>query len=455
MSMNCIRKKGFVTLVFLMLITPAFLTNVKSNQVSNMDNRMLSDFPNLIEDDFTLEMENYLKDRVGLRTQLITLYQEVTNIVFHVLSHPSYMYGADNQIYTAWDLTNYQHLDTYNYPSVFGEYVQSMQRATELMGIDFYFVMPPSKETIYYEDYPKGYNVDSRPSRTECIRKILTTDDVSYIDLYDIFMKKRDDIILFNKKYDAGHYNADGMLLTCRSIYERIKLDYMLPEWNEQYYSRKMIIQKYLQNSYFIINDLIPHFETGFDICNDESELLEVIDTVPFCYRYINRENEGGLKLMVFGDSFSDVDGGVENYLWPYFSEITRIHNNNTEDYLFYLSAFKPDIVVYEVTERKMQQGIFEINHLMDKKFYTFNTSGWLHVNNDSICVLNQEKYIGVNREIYNIIKISCECVPENMAVFVNGEPYIAKKEEDGVFLLCINSDEIDMDDISYYQLYN
>ena len=458
--MNAMRKKVFVMLVFLLLLIPGLNTNINTNQVSTMDNRMLSEFPEAVDAGFITKMENYLKDRVGFRTQLITFYQESTNIFFHVLAHPSYMYGNDGQIYTGWDLINYQHMETGDYPEVFGEYMKSMQVATESTGAFFYFMMPPSKETIYYEDYPKGYNVDDNPSRTELIRDSLNSKEVRYIDLNNVFMKNRDRVKLYNKEYDAGHYNADGMRLACKSLYERIKADNpeMMSDWKECYYSREMINQKYLQNSYFVINELVPHFATRLECCDDDSELFKSLDTLPFCNRYINKNNIGGLKLMVFGDSFSDVDGGIENYLWPYFSEITRVHNNNTDHYLFYLTSFQPDIVVYEAAERTMQKGIFEVNHLKEEKFYTFDCgqdlSDWVKVSDDSIDVLNRT-ITGINGKEYKLMMISNANQPKIMAMNQNGKSYIAKKIDDGSFLFFVSADDFKGSDEEYYQINN
>ena len=78
---------------------------------SELDNKKLAEFPKIGQEDFNDRVEEYVEDRVGFRTPAITVYQYLCDRLFHILVHPEYMYGTDDEIYSPADLTTYQNLD--------------------------------------------------------------------------------------------------------------------------------------------------------------------------------------------------------------------------------------------------------------------------------------------------------------------------------------------------------
>lgn len=454
-----IKKKIFVIIIIIIITLPMLLTNFGKNQASDMDNRMLAEMPQKLELESIPLIEEYLKDRVGFRTFLITLYQETCACLFHVLPHPSYEYGNNEEIYSVWDLDNYQHLDVGTYPEEFGNYIKNMQEVTMLMGADFYYMMPPSKESVYFEDYVRGYNIDwSRPSRTELIEKEISKNKINYINVLSSFLENKNNTRLYNRKYDAGHYNANGMKDTCYLLYNRIRLDNpSLSQWDESYYTSSNVNQKYLMNSYFVINEMVPHYETNMENCKNDSDLLKMLGAKNSYYRHINNDNEEGVKLLIVGDSFSGVDGGMENYLSPYFYQINRIHTDNIADYLYYVSSLKPDVVLLEITERMMGEKNITIEQFHRNKYEVLESIddnvGISRIDKGKLKIKGHDSFESVDGAIYDFVKVSLEDDSPNELIAVsNGHEYVAKKGEN-YWIFCFRQDDSLAEEPQYYSV--
>jgi hypothetical protein len=454
-----VRKKLFIAVFYIVITIPMLFTDLKPNQVSDMDNRMLAEFPQELNGGIFTSFEKYLSDRVGFRTWWITFYQESCAAFFHVLAHPSYDYGQNNQIYTTLDLEEYQHLDSGEYPDVFSDYVLNMQEAVNSLGIDFYFIMPPSKESIYYEDYMPGFNVDTaRSSRTEFLEWAFAEKNIPYIDIKTSFMEVRNDIRLYNLKYDAGHYNPYGMKLACEILYKRLREKHPdLAEWNDEYYVESKVVRKYLMNSYFVINETVPHYDCLADNIVEEGNFLNELGATGFYHRVINKDNEGGEKILIIGDSFSDVDGGMEVYYSPYFYEIDRIHTDNIEDCLYYITTLNPDIVIFEATERTMGKAQYDIDRLKSKNYYTM---GFLdedvelsEISAENIEILGEEVVNSMDGSAFlktNVTTENSEML--YMVALANRHEYIAKSDEDS-FIFSFNCDDVRVGTIKYYAI--
>ena len=98
-------KKKLTNLIFIFafmacLIIPAVFIKTKEMQISNIDNKLLTEWPGL---DFTLSnkdiVEAYVDDRIGFRENAIEAYTELNDKLFHVMVHPLFMYGKDGHIF--------------------------------------------------------------------------------------------------------------------------------------------------------------------------------------------------------------------------------------------------------------------------------------------------------------------------------------------------------------------
>ena len=154
--------KIYIILFFTILVLPMFFTNIEPGVSSDMDNKILAEFPKLTEDSFNSDLERYVEDRVGFRSAAITMYQYMCSGLFHVLVHPAFTYGKDEEIYSLVDMTTYQNLDVSDeYINCISKYLADLSGFCKMNDSELFFFLCPNKESVYFEDFPKEYNIKS------------------------------------------------------------------------------------------------------------------------------------------------------------------------------------------------------------------------------------------------------------------------------------------------------
>lgn len=102
-----------VVLFLVILIIPIITFNWEENTVSEIDNRKLTNNPfgdnyeSSGQEDLTKGIENYVQDRIGLRSQMISAYTLMYDKVFGEMVHPSYTYGKDGYVFSKVTYTEF------------------------------------------------------------------------------------------------------------------------------------------------------------------------------------------------------------------------------------------------------------------------------------------------------------------------------------------------------------
>ena len=375
--MKKISKILFLAVSTIFLAVPMLTTNLKPNQVSFFDNRNLREFPALqIYDGFRSGIEGYVSDRVGFRTEMITLYQRFCDTVFHKLVHPSYVYGKDGYIMSPWDLTTYQHLDAdTEYIENYTDYLESLNQFCHDMDAEFLFFLCPNKETIYPEYFPDGYNVKDQPNRSELIIQQLEKKGVPYLSPKDLFLKLKSEHQLYNVKYDAGHWNATGTFYGQQQIIHYLNEDF--PEMGELQWDEFEVTQTRVQSlpmSYFAIDEMVPTHTLIYTDAVRDLEIFNQIELiVPNHYRFYYKNEtalrNGAPKVLIFGDSYFEAS---DKYYENHCSELVMLHSLNMPNLEYYISLFQPDIVIYEAVERVLQLSDWD-SFKAEKRYYTLD----------------------------------------------------------------------------------
>lgn len=354
------RKAIFIVISAFMLAAPALTTDIKRNQISEMDNRQLYEFPELKMGGFRSSLENYLSDRVGFRDRLITFYQVFCDRAFHVLEHPFYVYGKDGHVMTMWDLTTYQNRDvSQEYVDNLAGYLKSISNFCKSRGSMFLFYLCPNKETIYPEFCPDGYNINSQLGRTEQILEKLEVNGVPYLYPKDLFMKLKDTEQIYNKKYDAGHWNMKGTFYGQKEAVAY--LNRMFPAMGELEETEFLVGTEqmdYLISSRFHIDEPVPTYTIKETEAEEEPEIFEklVLADANMYHTYFRSKVQSEVKkprILIFGDSYF---GGVAPFYLNHCSELLLLHSNNMVNADYYISIYQPDIIIYEAVERVLQK---------------------------------------------------------------------------------------------------
>ena len=88
MKINNLIKLGAFLLI---IIIPVLFMNLKSDQVSYIDNRSLMNFEDIFSNkDVFNNIKSYVDDRIGFRTEMVDIYAKVMDKAFNEITHPRY-----------------------------------------------------------------------------------------------------------------------------------------------------------------------------------------------------------------------------------------------------------------------------------------------------------------------------------------------------------------------------
>lgn len=356
-----IKEKIFIAIFMLILIVPFATMNFKPHQTSDIDNKVLTEFPDF--SDFSSEtinqIEDYVNDRIGFREQAIYAYTEAIDKVFSVMIHPLFMYGKDGHIYYKDKdyIAAYQRLNTdEEYLGSFTDYLVKTNNYLEEKGIKFVYFLCPDKKTIYPEFFPDSVHVkEDNKTVIDTMRSNLSNTNINWIIPDEELREAKKTKVIYNKKYDATHWNEFGSLLAQK------KLDDYFLTWfpeikplSEEDFTLEYVTMKNLDSSDFPINDDVPVYSLITDTSQDATELLNPyldIESDTFYAHFMNPEVNNDKILLIFTDSYFAT---YHKYYNNRFREVYYVHRNNYEYLQYIVDLVFPSVVVFETAERSI-----------------------------------------------------------------------------------------------------
>lgn len=365
--------KKITILVFcIILLVPIFTFNMKKDAISEIDNRVLAENPLTVEssEDFTTNMENYVNDRIGLRNEMILAYTVLNDKLFGKMVHPSYTYGQDGYVFGAGLEANVRYNE---FHEVFADMVKMIQDYCEERDIPFLFVFNPAKPAIMKEYIAEGINY-----QREWVDKFLAALDergVRYLDNTETLKNAKEaGIEVFNKKYDANHWNDLGAYYGTNAMLEELQKNIPTVHVNtEADMEVTEVREESLLVSKFPIDEMVPvvsiynELESRTDLFADELELNESYRGFGY---YLNPERieEGSPKALVFQGSY--MNGYGYKYLQNAFGEYIYVHDyQNILNFPYYYNIFKPDCVIFEVAEYTFADSYFNLEKMKTLDF--------------------------------------------------------------------------------------
>ena len=348
-------KLFLIAIVSFVILLPVVFFNWKTNYVSEIDNRKLTEFPKLnkVNSDTFKDFYKFINDRIGFREEIIQSYGKMNDKLFDILVHPAYVYGQDGYVYFGLYQKNYN-----EHTKQFTKSLKDIKDYVEGRGGKFYVLINPEKTSVYTEHLPKGVN----HNRTwmENIENDLTNYGINFIDNTDELKKRSKTEQVYNKKFDAGHWNDIGAFYGVNNLLELIGKDYPdVKPHNIGDFNVTKEVRKYLPTSKFEVNEEVPVLtlkQQYSDLTEKyDKEVNRDIQQNHFSYIKGNKENLP--KALVFQGSYLN---GREKYLADRFSEYISVHNyQNIFDIDYYYNMFQPDIVVFEVAEYTINNTYF------------------------------------------------------------------------------------------------
>lgn len=373
-----IKDKIFILVFMLILIVPFATMNFKHNQTSEIDNKVLTEFPELSLSSETIEtIEDYVDDRVGFREQAIAIYTNAVDKLFGVMIHPLFMYGKEGHIfYKDPDyISAYQRLNTdEEYLDDLTDFLVKTNEYLSKKNIKFLYYLCPDKKTIYPEYFPDSIHVkeDNTPVISYMKDKLSKT-DIEYVIPNEELLEAKKSQVVYNKMYDATHWNEFGSFLAHKLLDKHIQnwFDDVKP-LTEDDFSLEYVKMTNLDTSDFPIDDDVPVYTLNVDTSEDATEYLEPaldINTTTFYAHFMNPNVENGKKLLIFTDSYFAT---YHKYYNNRFSEVYYVHRQNYDFVQYIVDLVFPDAVIFETAERSISS---EMPALCDFKDCYYETS--------------------------------------------------------------------------------
>ena len=350
----------FILIFMALMIVPTTLMDHEQYKSSDIDNKTLTEWPGFSMDTETIRtIEDYVDDRIGFRSQAILAYTKASNDLFGVMVHPLFMYGENDHIYykdPAY-IAAYQRLNTD--PEFMDSFVAYLEKTNEYLkskNIKFLYFLAPDKKSIYPEYFKKSVHVkEDETSVIEYMTSKLKTSDIEYVIPYEELLKAKESEVIYNKKYDATHWNEFGSIIGQGILDEHVQrwFDDVKPLSRDDYvlnYEKRTN----LDQSDFPIDDDVPVFTLITDTSQDASGYLASglkIEVPTFYAHYMNPEVTNGKRLVIFTDSYFATYSKFYNNR---FSEVFYIHRQNYEYVQYIVNLLFPDAVIFETAERSI-----------------------------------------------------------------------------------------------------
>lgn len=339
-------------ILFLMIITvPLCRFDFREHVKSNLDNRMLTENPfskPIDPNALGTELSAYFSDRMGFRGEAVYAYTALNNSLFRVMEHPYYMKGQDGYIF----IRKNSNVVFTDFHRDFADMIVQIDRYCKKRGVPFLFVFEPEKLSVMREFAPVGMNYDD--SWVDEFLDILDQNGVDYVDNTVILTQKhREGIPVFNRQYDAGHWNDIGAFYGVNCILEgmqrrcpQIKLN------TEDEFSIGEKQERDLQQNGVMVEEKVPEYKPKVKpevLTKKYKEGLKLDPSYRYFY-YSKRDDKQSPKTLMFQGSYMNTRG--YKFMANALNEYIAVHDyQNIFDFEYYYEKFKPEYVVFEVAE--------------------------------------------------------------------------------------------------------
>lgn len=358
-----------VFLFLTVIVLPLVFFNTTPDAVSLIDNRKLAESPFTGEDDLTINIENYVNDRIGFRDSFISAYTLLNDRLFGVMVHPSYSYGKDGYVFGAGVSTanNFG-----QFHMTFLDMVEAVQAYCDSRGVPFLFVFEPAKPAVYQDKIADGIRYNRE--WVDRFMAELESRGIRYLDNTETLTAlAQSGIHGFNRKYDANHWNDTGAFYGTREMLRLLQAQEPSVHVNElEEFTCSTVHRDTLQVSDFPIDEDVPAYALTVRVTNrnEEFEGVKRHPSYPSFGYYVNgtRADEGAPRALVFQGSYMNSYGS--KYLMNAFSEYIHVHDyQNVINFPYYFNIFQPECVIFEVAEYTLAERYFNLEQMENIRY--------------------------------------------------------------------------------------
>lgn len=365
----------------LICLVPLFFFNFTPDAISEIDNRKLAERALVEEGDRTAGFESYLNDRIGFRDEMISAFTVLNDRIFGKMVHPIYSYGKDGYVFGGGVTTGG---DFGEYHLVFAEMVARVQAYCEERGVPFLFVFDPAKPAVYSDKLADGISYNR-----EWVDEFFAELDrrgVNYLDNTETLRGARAaGVEVFNRKYDANHWNDLGAFYGTQKIQERLREFFPEQHVNQLYeFERSEELETTLPFSAFPIEEFVPILtaKSGVRALTEDYDGMAIDPSYPYFAYLANdeRQSEGAGRVLMFQGSY--MNGRGSKFMEQALGEYIAVHDySNILNLPYYFNLFEPDCVVFEVAEYTLNSTYFNLEQMQELDFnpvLSLPEGGWM-----------------------------------------------------------------------------
>ena len=388
-----------IIVFFGIILVPIININLKQDQVSEIDNRMLMNLEDIFsEGDISSNIEGFLDDRIGFRAQMINSYNRGMDILFDEMVHPNYQYGKDGYVFFKVSEKEFNA----EFQEVYSDFIKDFQKYCNDRGIKFLYTVEPSKETVYKEFLPDGYIYDNRS--LDYFLSLLKVKDINYLNNKETLNNAKKNTQVFDIKYDAGHWNETGAIIGISAMLDKLnELDNRVGNFDINRFEKEEYVNNTLPTSYFQINEQTTHYnlyEDNSDYISDFENEIKRDENFRYFTHYKNNKNIDGPRILIFAGSYFN---NKEKFITENFSEVMKIHNyRNVIDYEYYINIYNPDIILFESTEYTHKDYYFPLEE-MKNKIHIKNIESYNELIQDNLVYIEDNNFSISDNKLTNL----------------------------------------------------
>jgi len=353
---------GFIILLILPTVQKYFPV---IPELESTENRQLAGIPIVKygnKDSIPTLYEKYYNDHFSLRNQLVRLKSLTITKTLNKSPMPDkVIFGKDNWLFSVHkELNTYRGKERLKQEEIDRITTEMVRRKSYLdkKNISLYFVIVPTKYTVYAEYLPNYIDKLNEITSTDLVKEALNKGGIDVLDLRDTLINAKNNGLLYYKT--DNHWNELGSFFASKTILDKIKKEHPnIPTFQLNDFSITQEI-KNGGNTARLIN-----MEDQFDDINfnldqktpSQAKKVKSFDypapqDFPYPWEYVMTyevANDSLPKLLLIRDSFG---GSVIPFInQGYRRSVFLFDNWNYTSNEHIIENEQPDIVVYLVLE--------------------------------------------------------------------------------------------------------
>lgn len=360
----------FIIAIFAIAITlPLVFADKAGGGRSNTENRYYAKFPSIITADGKLArgisagFDSWITDNAGFRSQAQFIRAAIDTQIFKVSPNQKVQLGKDGWYFYTGDKNleigkGEYFLAEKDLKSVLRK-LQGAQKFLTERGIEFIFIVIPSKASVYPE-YISGGQYSVQDTLIDDLADYLSENStINIINLKDSLVEaKKSQLVYF--KTDT-HWNYDGQYIGYKNIIDELNRLGMID-------SKPVSVASYQTDALYGLSSMAGKTisednepVTGYQPASPKAMRLESgphyqrmvglsgYEVEKTWYQYYQNDAVEDKKALVFSDSFFVV-GDMRPLLAEHFSEVDFLNFRNANREIILES--QPDLVIFELSER-------------------------------------------------------------------------------------------------------